>query len=54
MFMFVNALFFFGYIFARIIFMATLLIRNYQVQQLFNIFEDPPVIYVCAVLSTVF
>ena len=52
--MVVNALFFFGYIFCRILFMATLLIRNYQVQQQFDIFKDPPVIYVCAILSTVF
>jgi len=42
--MLVNALFFLGYIFARVIFMATLLLRNVQVQNKFDIFKDPPLV----------
>jgi len=53
LYMVVNFLFFFGYIVARIVFMAMLLIRNVQVQYRFDIFSDPPLIYVCAVLSTI-
>ena len=53
-FMLVNAIFFFGYFFCRIVFMAMLLLRNVQVQYRFSIFSDPPVVYGCAILSTVF
>ena len=53
-FMVVNALFFLSYIFCRIVFMGTLLIRNVQVQRSFDIFSDPPLIWVSAVLSSVF
>ena len=51
-FMAVNALFFMMYIFVRVVFMGQLLIRNYQIQQAFDIFSDPPIVSVCAVAST--
>ena len=51
-FMVINALFFFSYIFARIVFMAMLLLRNYQVQTKFDIFSDPQIITVCAIVSS--
>ena len=51
-FMIVNIIFFFGYICARIVFMAMLLLRNYQIQSNFKISEDPPLIYYAAMMST--
>jgi len=40
-FIVVNAFFFIGYIITRVVFMACLLHRNYQVQYRFDIFSDP-------------
>ena len=50
--MLVNAIFFFSYIACRIIFMGLLLLRNYQIQKVFDIFSDPPIVAGCAIIST--
>lgn len=52
-FMLVNAVFFLGYVVARVVFMAVLLYKNYQIQQVFAISSDPPIVYYCAIASTV-
>ena len=52
-YMLVNAIFFFGYIAARVVFMLVLILRNYQIQHQFDIFSDPPFVSTCAVISTV-
>ena len=52
-FLLMNALFFFSYVFARIIMMGMLILRNYQIQQHFDISSDPPLIFICAIISTV-
>ena len=51
--MLVNAVFFFVYFIARVVFMAVLLYKNYQIQQVFAISSDPPIVYYAAVASTV-
>jgi len=52
-FIVVNAIFFFSYFFVRVVFMAMLLLRNYQIQHQFDIFSDPAIVAGCAVMSTV-
>jgi len=52
-FIVVNAIFFFSYFFVRVVFMAMLLLRNYQIQHQFDIFSDPAIVSGCAVMSTV-
>ena len=52
-YMLVNAIFFFSYFFVRIVFMFMLLVRNYQIQQNFDIWSDPPVVAICAIVCTV-
>ena len=52
-FIVVNAIFFGGYVIARVFFMAWLLFRNFQIQQVFAISSDPPIVYYCAIMSTV-
>ena len=51
--MLVNGVFLGGYVVARVFFMAWLLFRNYQIQQVFAISSDPQIVYYCAVMSTV-
>ena len=51
-FIVVNAIFFFSYLFVRVIFMGMLILRNYQIQHSFDIFSDPPLVSVAAVVST--
>lgn len=51
-FMFVNSVFLISYVMARVFFMAWLLYRNYQIQQVFSISADPQIVYYCAILST--
>mgnify|MGYP006922975017 CR=1 FL=1 len=51
--MFVNAVFFGGYVFARVFFMAWLLFRNFQIQSVFAISSDPPIIFYCAIIASV-
>ena len=48
-----NAAFFFSYVFARVLIMGMLILRNYQIQQHFDISSDPKLIYICAIISTV-
>lgn len=52
-FLVVNAIFMLSYIIVRIVFMLMLLIRNYQIQQVFDIYSDPPAVYSCAIVSLV-
>ena len=52
LFILVNAIFFGGYVIARVFFMAWLLFRNYQIQQVFAISSDPTIVYYCAIMST--
>ena len=52
-FLLINAVFFGSYVVARVFFMAWLLYRNYQIQQVFAISSDPTIVYYCAIMSTV-
>ena len=51
-FMAINAVFFLSYFLVRVVFMFMLILRNYQVQQTFDIFSDPPLIYCSAVMAS--
>ena len=51
-FIFMNAIFLMCYVIARIVFMAMLLLRNYQIQSNFSISSDPPLIWTASVISS--
>lgn len=51
--MLVNAVFLGGYVIARVFFMAWLLFRNFQIQQVFAISSDPPIVFYCAIVASV-
>jgi len=51
-FLLINAVFLMCYVFARIVFMAMLLLRNYQIQSNFSISSDPPLIWTASVISS--
>lgn len=52
-FLLINAIFLTSYVVARVFFMAWLLYRNYQIQQVFRISSDPDIVYYCAIMSSV-
>lgn len=51
-FILMNAIFLMCYVIARIVFMAMLLLRNYQIQSNFSISTDPPLIWTASVISS--
>ena len=51
-FILMNAIFLMCYVIARIVFMAMLLLRNYQIQSNFSISSDPPLIWTASVISS--
>ena len=51
-FLIINAIFLMCYVMARIVFMATLIVRNYQIQSNFSISSDPAPIYMVACICT--
>ena len=48
----INAVFFFGFIYFRLIFMALLMLKNVQIQNSFSIWSDPPLVSYCHVASS--